>query len=272
MEVPLTDYDKIEAVNWSSLVHLATSAKLMEWRRTNPRAETAALRLGTAIHCATLEPERFATAYLRQPDFGDGRTKAAKEAKAAWEATRTPGALVMDPDEYDLAARCSAAVREHSAARDLLRGGLVEEVLTWTDEETGIACKGRLDYLTPEYVLDLKSMRAETVQAFAREIAGRLYHGQIAFYLDGAIASKRVDPLGSQALIIGVQTVEPYDVIPCRLMPEDIERGRALYRDLLRRYAEYQAAGWWPGLAPSIVNLTLPDWAKGGAAATEGDW
>lgn len=268
----MDDYNKIDAVNWSTLVHLATSAKLLEWRRTNPRAETAALRLGTAIHCATLEPERFAREYVAQPDFGDGRTKAAKEAKAAWEAERNPAAIVLDPDEHALAVRCAGAVREHPAARDLLRGGLVEEVLTWTDEETGVACKGRLDYLTPGWVLDLKSMRAETIGAFAREVAGRLYHGQITFYLDGAIASKRVDASSSQAFLLGVQTVEPYDVIPARIMPEDMERGRALYRGLLRRYAECRAAGWYPGLAPGIVNLSLPEWTRGGEPEQGDEW
>ena len=266
-----TSYDQIEAVNWSTLVHLATSAKLLEWRQTHPREETRALRVGTALHCAILEPARFAREYLAAPDFGDGRTKAAKEAKAAWEASRDPAAVVIDADEHELVVRCAAAAREHPAVRDLLRGGCVEEVLTWTDETTGIACKGRVDYLAPGYLLDLKSTRAETLRQLASEIAGHLYHGQLAFYLDGAIARSRLDALASQVLIVGVQTVEPYDVIPVRLMPEDLERGRALYRDLLRRYAECQAAQWWPGLAPGVVNLSLPEWTRGGSTQEQGD-
>lgn len=264
-------YDQIDAVNWSTLVYLATSAKLLQWRRTNPREETTALRVGTAIHCATLEPERFARAYIAQPDLGDGRTKAGKAAREEWDATRDPSAIVLDAGEYELVTRCADAARAHPAVRDLLRGGCVEEVLTWTDEATNVACKGRLDYLAPGYVLDLKSTRAETVAMFAKEVAGRLYHGQAAFYLDGAIATRRVDPLASQVLLIGVQNVEPYDVIPGRLMPEDIERGRSLYRDLLRRYAQCRAAGWWPGLAPNVVNLSLPDWARGGSGSEQGD-
>lgn len=270
-----TTYEQIDAVNWSTLVHLATSAKLMEWRRTHAREETAALRLGTAIHCATLEPERFARAYIAQPDLGDGRTKAGKAAREEWERARDPKALVLDAGEYELVTRCAESARAHPAVRDLLRGGCVEEVLTWTDDETGVACKGRLDYLAPAYVLDLKSTRAETVAAFAREVASRLYHGQAAFYLDGAIASKRVDPLASQLLLVGVQTIEPYDVIPGRLQPEDIDRGRSLYRGLLRRYAQCRAANWWPGLAPGVVNLSLPEWARGGNGSEQqqgDDW
>lgn len=265
-------YDAIDAVNWSSLVHLATSAKLLEWRRTHPRDETTALRVGLAIHCAILEPDRFSTAYITKPDLGDGRTKAGKIRRAQWNASRDPNAVVLDADEYELVTRCAESARAHPAVRDMLRGGRAEEVIVWTDEETGLRCKGRLDYLAPNYVLDVKSTSAETIGALVREVAGRLYHGQLAFYLDGAIASRRLHELASQALIIGVQTVEPYDVIPARLGSEWIERGRSLYRGLLRRYADCQAAGWWPGLAPGVVDLWVPPWAAGGEDSNREDW
>jgi hypothetical protein len=265
-------YNAIDAVNWSTLVHLAKSAKLLAWRRDHERDESSALRVGSAIHCAILEPDRFSRAYIARPYLGDGRTRAGRAARAQWEAERDPDSVVLSADEYDLAVRCSEAARAHPAVRDMLRGGRAEEVVVWTDEETGLRCKGRLDYLAPTYLLDLKSTSAETVTAFAREVAGRLYHGQLAFYLDGAIASKRLDPLASRVLVVGIQTVEPYDVIPARLGSEWIERGRSLYRSLLRRYADCQAAGWWPGLAPGVVDLWVPPWAAGGEDNDQGDW
>ncbi len=267
-----TGYDAIDAVNWSSLVHLHTSAKLLEWRRTHPREETAALRVGSALHCAILEPARFSVAYIPRPDLGDGRTKVGKAAREQWNAERDPNAVVLDADEYELVQRCAESARTHPSVRDALRGGCAEETLTWTDEETGLRCKGRLDYITPSCVVDLKSTRAETVDGFAREIAGRLYHGQLAFYLDGASAARRVHADASQVLAVGLQTVEPYDVIPARLGSEWIERGRSLYRSLLRRYADCQAAGWWPGIAPGVVDLRVPPWASGGDDNEQGDW
>lgn len=260
----MTDYEKIEAVNWSTLVHLATSARLLAWRKDHPREETRALRIGTAIHRALLEPERFASEYVAEPDV-DGRTKDGKAAKAAFRASLAPTSVVIDADEHALVVRCAENASAHPAVRDLLRGGHAEETLTWHDQ-SGIACKGRVDYLAPGYLLDIKSTRAETLLQLGREIAGRLYHGQLAFYLDGAVASKRVDALASQVFVVAVQTVEPFDVMPVRIMPEDIERGRSLYRSLLRQYAECQAANYWPGLAPQIVNLALPEWADAGEA------
>ena len=152
---PVADsYDAIDAVNWSSLVHLATSAKLLDWRRTHHRAETDALRVGAAIHCAILEPQRFAGAYIPRPDLGDGRTRAGRIRRAMWNAERDPSAVVLEIDEYELVTRCAESARAHPAVREMLRGGCAEEVVTWTDEETGLRCKGRLDYLTPTSVID----------------------------------------------------------------------------------------------------------------------
>lgn len=257
------DYAQIAAVNWSTLVHIATSPRLLAWRREHAREETRALRVGSAIHCALLEPDAYPKRYVAEPDLGDGRTKAGKEARAAFNATVPPGALVLDADEDALIKRCADAARAHPAVRDLLRAGRSEEVVTWHDEATGLACKGRLDYIAPRYLLDLKSTRAETLGQLAREVAGRMYHGQLAFYRDGAIAARTLSP-AAQVIVIAIQTVEPYDVVPARIQVEDLERGRALYRSLLRRYAECQAANWWPGLAPGVVDLPLPEWAPGG--------
>lgn len=308
-------YNAIEAINWSSAVHLATSPRMFAWRREHPRPDTEALIRGTAIHCATLEPERFARDYIIEPDFDtrsnagkaeraewlatlapgyiarpafDGRTKAGREARAAFLAGLPPDARVLIGDEdaasvagvhalpaeeYELVTRCAAAVHSHHEAAGLLRGGRVEEPLVWVDEETGLRCKGRLDFIRPDLILDLKSTRHTTIHAMARDCAARLYHGQLAFYHDGAIASRRIPADAPTPRIILVQTTEPYDVVVARLAPEDLERGRGLCRSLLRRYAECQAADWWPGLAPSLIDLPLPAWAPGGDAPTEEeDW
>lgn len=314
------DYDAIEAMNWSTLKHLAVSPKMLRWRVDNPRPDTPALTRGRAIHCAVLEPERWASEYRRQPDFGDlrtnrgkaaraewlaelagdgciarpyfdSRTKAGKAARADFEASVPTGVrvlvgdedaadvlgdrvTVLTADEYDLAERCAEAVREHPKASELLRGGRAEETATWTDEETGVRCKGRLDFVRPVGVLDVKSSRQPTLRQMVADMARLLYHGQLAWYHDGAIASGIV-PLGSAELprVIFVQTVEPYDVVPAFLGPLDLDRGRQLYRSLLRKYVACDAADWWPGMAPDEIELDLPTWAPDGRdALDDGDW
>lgn len=256
-------YDAIEALNWSTLKHLAISPRMLRWRVDHPQPDSRAMQLGRAIHCAVLEPERWASAYTVKPAC-DRRTKIGKAAYAEWLDSLDPGVEVLDAADHEIAERCAVAVRTHSVAAALLRGGRTEEIVTWTDPELGVACKARLDLIAPMYVLDLKSTRSETLPAMGGETARRLYHGQLAYYHDGAIAAGLVPREAELPRVLYVQTVDPFDVVPGRLMREDIEDGRSLYRGFLRKYLECQAADWWPGLAPEEVDLLLPAWTPRG--------
>lgn len=271
-----TDYRSIDAMNWSTLTHLAVSPKLFRWRQEHGREDTPALLLGRAIHCAILEPERWGRDYVARPYFGDGRTKAAKAAKADFLAGLAPGTEVLSADEYELAERVAEEVRAHPVARALLAEGRTEEVITWTDEETGVPCKGRLDLIAPTFVLDVKTTRMPTLWRIASDAASYRYHGQLAFYFDGAIAARAIPHDAELPRILAVQTVEPFDVIPTHLGAEFLERGRAHYRELLRLYLECKAADWWPGIAPQPVELPMPPWAAGAGRAAdthdEEDW
>lgn len=265
------DYDATPGLNWSTLKHLAVSPLMLRWRVDHPRPDTPALARGTAIHCAVLEPERWERDYVAQPDFGDCRFKKAKAAKAAWLADADPGVEALSATEHELAERCAAVVRAHPKAAELLRGGRVEEPVTWDDPETGIKCKGRLDYIRPDGLLDLKSTRHESIRMIVQDCARYLTHGQLAWYHDGARAARLIPDDAAPPHVIFVQTTEPYDVVPAQLSPDDLVRGRGLYRGLLDRYVECQAAQWFPGLAPDVIDLQLPPWAAAGTEDLEGD-
>jgi exodeoxyribonuclease VIII len=265
-----SDYAAIEALNWSTLALMATSAKLLRWRVDHPREDTEALRLGRLVHCATLEPERFAASYAPRPELPDGRTKEGKAAKAAWLAS-IGAAVPVDADDHAIAERCARAVHAHPSASALLHGGVVERPIVWTDATTGVRCKARPDFLGPTSLVDLKSTSRQTLHEMRRDCASYLYHGQLAYYLDGAITARAVTP-DADAYVVAVQTVEPFDVVPFRMAMEDIERGRRLVRRLLDRYAACVAANWWPGLAPEVIPMSLPSWAAGGDDEEGGDW
>lgn len=265
-------YEEIDALNWSTLKHLATSPRMLKWRSEHPRPDSPALALGRGGHCALLEPERFAQTYAVPPKKWDRRFKDQKAEAAAWEATLAPGIEVLDFEEYETVVRLAEAVRAHPAAARLLRAGRVEEIVTWTDEETGVACKARLDFIAPMYLLDLKSTRQQKIRAMWHDFASYLHHGQVAWYHDGAIAARVIPPDAERPRVIFVQTVEPFDVVPAQMTPTDLQTGRALYRSLLRRYIECQAAGWFPGLAADVIDSALPPWAASGDQETEADW
>jgi exodeoxyribonuclease VIII len=254
-------YDEIKAINWSSLKHLAISPLLYRWRLEHPEPRKPAFIFGGAVHCAILEPEKFDERYAVFDGIRRGK---------AWEDWLAihPGVESLKPDELDAIRSIAAAVLGHRVAAGLLRGGRREEAVTWTDEETGLACKGRLDYLRPDFVIDLKTTRDPAPSRFERASASYGYAGQVAFYHDGA-ARQRLIPGDVPPYLIAPQTSEPYDVAVFQLAPETLEAGRRQYRTLLRRLALCIEADYWPGVAPDLVPLSLPPWAEGQGSATE---
>lgn len=279
-------------LNWSTLRLIATSPKLLAWRVEHPQPESPALRLGRAIHCAILEPEEFPKRWL-VADQCAAKTKAGSRCESSgilyhsgeWycrvrgHAPEGAGALpegleMIQLDEIELVRICAENVRAHRPAVKILSGGKSEQEMEWTDTETGIECRGRVDYLRANDLIDLKSTRRETVREFAMDVARNLYFGQLAWYHDGAIRAGRLPADAARPYIVAVSTVEPYDTMAFQISSATLEAGRILYRDLLQRYARCQAAGWWPGIAPDLETLDLPDWAPGmqGSEDSGGDW
>lgn len=272
-----------DRLNWSTLRYMATSPRLLAWRRDHPRADTPALRLGRAIHCAVLEPDEFPLRWIvagqceaETKDGGGCRSGGSLYADGHWYcrvrghapegAGDVPdGIEVIGADEHTLALQCAESVHSFGPALKLLETGNAEREIVWTDHTSGIACRGRLDWLDSSrgLLVDLKSTRRETLRDIAGDAARNGYHGQLAWYYDGAIAAGLLPADAPRPSIIAAQTVEPYDVAVLRLSQTALDAGRIFYRDLLRRYAECVAAGWWPGIAPDVIELDLPTWAGG---------
>lgn len=280
-------------LNWSTLRHIAVSPKLLAYRVEHPQAETPALRLGRAIHCAILEPEKYAKTWLvpnicnvpLKSSGGMCRNPGTKLHQGYWycgthikqyvepgdECPIPEGIEPMTSDDAEIVRLCAESVRAHKVAAKILSGGAAEQGIEWTDEETGIECRGRLDYLTPGAVVDLKTTRRETVREFERDVAAHLYHGQVAWYHAGAIRAGRIPQDAALPYIVSASTAEPYDVAVYQLSRASFEAGRILARDLLTRYDRCVKSGMWPGIAPDLVTMELPDWSPGMMGSEESE-
>lgn len=189
----------------------------------------------------------------------------------AWEADNA-GKTVVLADEHALAERCAAAIDDHPKAREILRATKNEQVVTWTDPATGIACKMRGDAIAPTYLADLKSTRRKSLRRIFADFAEFLYHGQIAWYHDGAVAAGVLPQSAQWPYAVAVQTAEPFDVAVVQADTFTMAAGRNLYRSLIQRYAGCVAADMWPGIAPDVVPWMIPSWAQQSDDTEEMDW
>lgn len=222
-----------------------------------PREETDAMKVGTAIHAAVLEPDVFASGYMPAPKI-DRRTKEGKQMHADLQAmAEERGAILLDADDYAACQAIAEQVRQHPAARALFASGKAEQSAFWTDAETGVLCKARPDWLMPGAVLDVKSTEDASPDGFRRSIVSWRYHVQAAWYLDGLTAIGH----DARAFIFGAFEKKPPYAAGFYFADADmIDVGRREYRRCLRVYADCLSADKWPGYSTEIQPITLPAW------------
>lgn len=257
-------YHAAEGISASGLKLIGRSP-LHYWARyidpnREPQDETPALRLGTAIHCAVLEPLRFAAEYAVAPKV-DRRTKEGKDTWAVFESEcEAKGLTVISADDYRTCMSISERLNRHPAASLLFRSGVAELSMFWEDDATGVVCKCRPDWLIKRTaIVDVKSTQDASPPGFARSVANYEYHVQAAWYLDGVRACLGDD--APQAFIFAAfEKDAPHAVAFYNADPEMIELGRREYRRRLAIYAACKRSNVWPGYDPSITNLSLPAW------------
>ncbi len=247
-ETAREQYDAHPGVRWSNLSHLRKSPAHYLHTLTNKRKDTSALNTGSALHTLVFEPETYAerfTTYTASKSKGEG-------ARKAWEAFQTEakgrGLTILDADEEARAQGCATAIRTKARAYIAPSKGRAEIPITWTDPETGLLCKARLDWLTIDRLLiDLKSTRSTDEHAFANQAWKLGYFHQQMFYSMGVAAATGCTLDEVPFLFVAVESEAPYDV--AMFEPCEETRYAALedVRKLLAQLAECQRRQMWPG-------------------------
>lgn len=250
------DYQRLDAVNWSTLKHLRDSPLAYRWHREHKAEPTDAMRLGSATHTAILEPHRFLADYV----LWEGDRRAGK----VWEAFKEAAGsrTILTQTQYDHALGLAEAVRSNALAMTYLRDGKAESTLTWTDAESGLACKGRMDWYTRGTILDVKTTRSIDERRLRSQMESLGVFHQLAMYRMGAIASGlAVDP---RCVILAVESQPPHDVGVFCVSPGDLETAETEVRTLLCTLRDCLNRNEWPGRYPAETSISRPAWASGG--------
>lgn len=247
-------YQAIKAINWSSLKHLRKSPKHFKYALEHPSEDTTSRAKLRAAHTAILEPERFLLDYV----LFDGDRRAGK----AWDAFKEANGsrTILKRDEYLEAIGIAKAVKAHPMAADVLKSGVAEVSLTWTDPDTQLPCKGRLDWVDVERRLfaDVKGTGELEVMRFGSQAARLGYHLQNAFYGRGL---REVYGFDFAPVLLAYETAEPHDAAVFRYPEEDLDSADKEIGELLAYLVQCRAKNEWPGRYPQEEPLLLPAWA-----------
>lgn len=219
---------------------------------------SAAFDLGSVTHRLVLG----AGAEIVVVDADDWRSKTAREER---DEAHASGASPVLRKEFEQARAMSRAVGEHPVAAALLSSGEPELSGYWQDQETGVRCRFRPDWLTSAdgrvVCVDLKTSTTAHPGTFARKAADFGYHQQAAWYREGLIElGLSNDP---RFLFIVQSKSAPFPVSVVEFDPEAIAIGNQANREARRAYAECAETGIWPGYSQQITTITLPSYIRG---------
>lgn len=261
-DLPEGTYHQIWKAISSSLLHqLKRSPMHARHYLEAPQDPTPAMQLGTAVHCAILQPEIFAELYMGIPKF-DLRTTVGKAA-ARMFMQANPGKRFLPVAEFNKCLRIREVAMQTPIVRRLVEGrGDFELSFAWKDPKTGLVCKGRADRVSWEVgggtIVDLKTCRDARLFAFERTIFARSYHNQGAFYVDGIRAQNIAI---EHYTTIAIESDAPHAIAVYRMRDEVIDLARDENRRLVDLFDECRKSGIWPGYGEGIVDVGLPQYA-----------
>lgn len=267
--LPLCSKHALDLIHEYSPMHL-------QWHRKNPPKPTDAMKFGSALHTAVLEPDKFDAEYCVAGQceatvkstgnrcgnqgiiFNGGGWLCGVHGKGL--ADVECGKTVINIAELDAVHGIVKAIHGNRAASELLKAeGHNELSAFFKHPDTGTECKLRADGVRPgwETALDIKTTENASPREFERSIAAYSYDAQAAFYQDGL---HEVGIEIKHFAFIVVEKKPPFGVATYRLMDEAIQAGREVYLRDLRIYAECERTGIWPGYDSEFQDITIPRW------------
>lgn len=219
------------------------------------RAPSRAMEIGSAIHCAILEPERFASDY-KVVDC-DARTSALYKAACK----HYPPALVLtDLEAENIRGMQSSALNKKS----------IREVLDWPSRrelsvyakcpETGLLLKCRPDIEPYKGVgADLKKTQDCSNLALERSIFNYGYHISAAFYT--YVWELATGEHLKEWRLLWVEENKPHASRVTRLPDDAIELGMKKVRMALRIWADCVASGDFFAYGDDVSEIGVPAWA-----------
>ena len=254
-DMPEADYHANLSLSSTGARRLLDCPARYRWEADHPTPPTDAMQFGKAVHRHLLGTGAEIAVSDEWTDF---RTKAAQEWKAKVEATGAVALLESGKDWQHIRAMRAALDAHPSYARlfDPERGD-AEVSVFWTDEDTGVPCRARFDFLPHPVegrrliVPDLKKTVSAQPGEFARSVAKYGYAQQAAWYLD-AVRALNLDADPAFVFVV-IEDKAPYLVSVLQLSLVDLNRGRALNRLARRMWADCTELGSWPGYTDDAV-------------------
>jgi hypothetical protein len=260
--MPAAEYFAHKAMSASDAMGLLSKSPLrFNYERTHATEPTAAMSFGSAAHSLVLDDGTFESGFEVLPHDHNGRTKDGKELVAS---IKSAGKTPVSTDDYVTIQKMAKALKAHPLAKSAFLNGVAEKSFFWQCAETGVECRGRLDWMPnapgANIFPDYKTTASVTPDDLQKSMWNYGYYIRSAWYQDGLKSIGVQDPV---YLMVFQEKVEPFEIVMVQPDQTALQWGWLQCQRARRLFAEYSAKNEWPGWADSaIMQIGLPGWAE----------
>lgn len=251
--LPNAEYHSHEAIGSTGLKLIMRSPAHFRYQEPVDH-DTRAKQLGTALHCAMLEPDRF------KADYHVANCDDRRSALYKGLAADVGGDKVLTITEHRRILNAQAAAYRNSEVRELLEyPGRYELTVVAKCPETGVLVKCRFDKKLDDLrALDIKKTQDARPNPFGRSIDAYMYHLSVAFYMDVWYwaTGERIQSMP----LIAIEEKAPHGCIAHHLPDDWIQQGRYEYQQALRIYADCLDRDEWPSYDEESCVAEMPNW------------
>ena len=230
-----------------------------EWKEPSK-----ALRLGTALHTAVLEPELYRSKIIIEPTSWPTKKECGvsqEDQKFNFNRKNRDKTIISVDDSNSIHGMYNAIFEHPLASRLLGSKGFAERAILFDHPETGSPSKIKPDWYNEDenIIIDIKSTDDASPEGFAKSCVNYWYHVQAPWYLDGFYYANGIMPRAF--IFIVVEKERLFNVAVYYAPPDMIELGRSIYLKHLRTYEKCRQANYWPGYSENLEPINLPTWA-----------
>ena len=280
-DMPIESYHSHLSYSKTDLVHAERSTQYVKDMRLNPKDQSPAQAMGTAVHMLLLEPDK-AEHELVTIEAGVRRGKVYDQA-----LIDHPHSTILLRKEWDDIEPMMESGKQHPFGEHLGKGPAEASFfcdLQVEDMTLPVKCRPdllpyfdqyleskrfndqyRIDHPDEEIpdpvivIIDLKTARDVTQEGFGR--AALNYHYHWSAWLTKKIIEIETG-LQSEYYFMAIENNYPHETVIYRAMPWDIELAELEIEPVLYSLAKAHCRDEWREIEPQgVVPLSLPKWA-----------
>lgn len=242
--VPSDEYFAAKVMSQSVLKHGMISAKALRHALDHPVIPTDAMNLGSALHCAFLEPDKV----LDRVTVFNGTRRG-----ATWDAFEAEHShmIILTQKMYAQFQGMMLALRADPNVKRLM-ARVTDTELAGFQIMRGVMCRGRADAITPDAIVDVKSVASTKFNKFITNTMALEWHiKDEGAALQGAMYRRIFER--ERFILVVVESSQPHDVAIVEVAGAMLDEFGLTVDSLLRLYKRCTESGDWPGAFPEPV-------------------